>query len=229
VSGPRDAAAALSVPALAEPQSLREQVAGALRAAVISGEMRPGAVYSAPSLAVRFGVSATPVREALLDLTKEGLVEPVRNRGFRVTEVTDRQLDEITELRMLIEVPTVTRLATAIEPGQVQALRPLAQAICGAARAGELIRYVEADTRFHVALLKLAGNRRLVELIGELRAQTRLYGLAELVRRRRLVRSAEEHLEILDALADRDPARTEELMRRHIGHVRGLWAPRAAR
>jgi hypothetical protein len=54
---------------------------------------------------------ATPVREALLDLTKEGLVESERNKGFRVTEVTDQQLDDTTELRTLIEVPMVTRLA----------------------------------------------------------------------------------------------------------------------
>jgi DNA-binding GntR family transcriptional regulator len=226
VSAPRNAAAAITVEPLIERTSLREQVGNALRAAVVSGEMHPGAVYSAPTLAARFGVSATPVREALLDLTKEGLVESVRNKGFRVTEVTDRQLDEITELRSLIEVPTVTRLAAVIEGDQVEELRPLAEDICQAARADDLIGYIEADRLFHVALLGLAGNRRLVDLISELRAQTRLYGLVELARQHRLVSSAEEHLEILDALSARDAARSEEIMRRHIGHVRGLWAPR---
>jgi DNA-binding GntR family transcriptional regulator len=217
---------AISVTPLAERQSLREQVASALRAAVVSGEMEPGMVYSAPSLATRFGVSATPVREALLDLTKEGLVESVRNKGFRVTEVTDETLDEITELRALIEIPTVIHLAESIQPAQVQSLRPLADAICRAATAGDLIGYIEADTRFHGALLELAGNRRLVELVGELRGQTRLYGLARLVEEERLTSSAEEHFEILDALAGGDARATDGVMRRHIGHVRGLWAPR---
>lgn len=215
----------INVTPLADPQSLREQVAGALRAAVISGEMQPGVVYSAPSLAARFEVSATPVREALLDLTKEGLVESVRNKGFRVTEVTDQQLDDITELRALIEVPTVTRLAAEITMEQVQSLRPLANALCAAAERGELIGYVEADLRFHLALLGLGGNARLLEVVNELRVQTRLYGLARLVRERGLVDSAQEHHEILDALAANDSARTEAAMRRHIGHVRGLWAP----
>jgi DNA-binding GntR family transcriptional regulator len=224
VSAPREAGG-ITIERLPERTSLREQVARALRAAVVSGEMRPGTVYSAPALAARFGVSATPVREALLDLTKEGLVEAVRNKGFRVTEVTDRQLDEITELRALIEVPTVTRLASAIEREEVEALRPLAEGICRAARAGDLIAYIEADHRFHVALLGLAGNDRLVRLIGELRSQTRLHGLAELARDHRLVSSAEEHLDLLDALAARDASRTEAIMRRHIVHVRGLWAP----
>lgn len=210
---------------LAGRESLREQVARALRAAVISGELEPGVVYSAPSLASRFDVSATPVREALLDLTKAGLVESVRNKGFRVTEVTDHQLDGITELRALIEVPTVTRLATVITAAQITALRPRADAICAAAERGDLIGYIEADSRFHLELLSLAGNEQLVEVVDELRARTRLYGLKRLVAERGLVGSAQEHHQILDALEAHDATRTEEAMRLHIGHVRGLWAP----
>lgn len=225
IAAPRDAAAAITVEPLVERQSLREQVGNALRAAVVSGEMQPGTVYSAPSLAARFGVSATPVREALLDLTKEGLVESVRNKGFRVTEVTDRHLDDITELRILIEVPTIARLAGVIDRDQIEEVRPLAEDIVRAAKRDDLIAYIESDRLFHFALLELAGNRRLVDFISELRSQTRLYGLSELVQQHRLLSSAEEHLEILDALAEGDAGRTEEIMRRHIGHVRGLWAP----
>src|SRR4051812_40547668 len=95
-------------------QHLRDQVANALRAALIAGELRPGEVYSAPALAAEYGVSATPVREAMLDLAREGLVEAVRNKGFRITEMTERDLDEFTEIRALIEIPTVVGLtATA--------------------------------------------------------------------------------------------------------------------
>jgi DNA-binding GntR family transcriptional regulator len=222
---PRVSADTITVIPLGGQQSLREQVAGALRAAVIAGEMRPGLVYSAPSLAARFHVSATPVREALLDLTKEGLVEAVRNKGFRVTEVTDKQLDDITELRALIEVPMVTRIAPEVTTSQVQALRPLADAICAAAEEGDLIGYIEADRRFHLALLELTGNAQALTIVDELRARTRLYGLARLVEQHALTGSAQEHHQILDALEAHDPAATEDVMRRHIGHVRGLWAP----
>jgi DNA-binding GntR family transcriptional regulator len=217
---------ARNVRPLGQRQSLREQVSNALRAAVISGEMVPGVLYSVPSLAVQFGVSATPVREAMLDLSREGLVETVRNKGFRVTEMTDQQLDEITELRALIEVPTVARLAKSIEPEQVEMLRPYADQICAAAAVGDLLAYVEADRQFHRALLDLSGNQRLSEVVSELRAQTRLYGLAKLVQEQELTGSAEEHLEILDALRAHDAELTERLMRRHIGHVRGLWGRR---
>src|SRR5919112_1678896 len=122
----------LDLPMVGERQSLREQVAHALRAALITGEMRSGVVYSAPVLAAQFGVSATPVREAMLDLAKEGLVEAVRNKGFRVTELSDRDLDELTEIRQLIEVPTVARLADSSRAEEFERLRPIAEEIVSA-------------------------------------------------------------------------------------------------
>lgn len=222
---PPAAPAAPSLPLLGgRRSSYRERVVDALRAALIAGELRPGQVYSAPALAGRFGVSATPVREAMLDLAKEGLVDAVPNKGFRVTEVSDRQLDEYTQVRALIEIPTVTALATTADPVSLEALRPAAREIVVAAVAGDLIAYVEADTRFHLGLLALAGNAHLVEVVRGLRGRARLYGLTALAASGRLLASAEEHLELLDALLARDERAVHEIMTRHLGHVRGLWA-----
>ncbi|MEU6671035.1 GntR family transcriptional regulator [Streptomyces sp. NPDC046727] len=204
--------------------SYRERVADALRAALIAGELRPGEVYSAPSLAARFGVSATPVREAMLDLAKEGLVDTVPNKGFRVTVVSDKQLDEYTHIRALVEIPTVVDLARTADRVSLEALRPAAREIVTAAVAGDLIAYVEADTRFHLGLLALAGNGHLVEVVADLRKRSRLYGLTALVKAGRLLASAEEHLELLDALLERDTKAVHEIMTRHLGHVRSLWA-----
>ena len=81
---------AAGLPSLRGRRSLREEITELLRAAVMAGELQPGVTYSAPSLAEQFGVSATPVREAMLDLEKEGLVEIVRNKGFRVTSPSPR-------------------------------------------------------------------------------------------------------------------------------------------
>ncbi|MDX2709672.1 GntR family transcriptional regulator [Streptomyces sp. PA03-6a] len=204
--------------------SYRELVADALRAALVAGELRPGEVHSVPALAARFGISATPVREALLDLAKEGLLDPVPNKGFRVTAVSERQLDEYTHIRSLIEVPTVTGLASTADATALEALRPAAEEIVTAAAAGDLISYVEADRRFHLGLLALAGNEHLVEVVGDLRKRSRLYGLTALAERGLLRASAEEHLELLDALLARDGAAVQAVMTRHLGHVRGLWA-----
>ncbi|MFG3438585.1 GntR family transcriptional regulator [Nonomuraea sp. NPDC047897] len=213
----------LDLPAVGERQSLREQVAQALRAALITGEMRPGVVYSAPVLAQQFGVSATPVREAMLDLAKEGLVEAVRNKGFRVTELSDRDLDELTEIRRLIEVPTVSRLADAGRAADFQRLRPVAEEIVSAAERADLLAYVDADLRFHLELLALAGNAHLVSVVKDLRTRARLYGLARLPGRT-LTDSAREHLDLLEALERGDAEAVGHIMGQHIQHVRGIWA-----
>ncbi|WP_406864601.1 GntR family transcriptional regulator [Streptomyces sp. HUAS MG47] len=205
-------------------ERLRDQVGHALRAALIAGELKPGGVYSAPGLAAELGVSATPVREAMLDLAREGLVEPVRNKGFRVTEVSEKELDQCTELRMLIEVPTVVRITALATAEQLEELRPQAEEIVAKARAHDLIGYLEADRRFHLTLLGLAGNDRLVETVGDLRKRSRLYGLTGLDEAGKLVSSAEEHVELLDLMIARDVAGVEACMLRHLGHVRSLWA-----
>lgn len=205
-------------------RNYRDQVAHALRAALVSGQLRPGELYSAPALAARFGVSATPVREAMLDLVREGLVETVSNKGFRVTAVTGRQLDEYTHIRSLIEVPVVAALASTASAAELVALRPDAEQIVAAAKAADLIGYVEADRRFHLGLLALAGNRHLVEVVGDLRKRSRLYGLTRLAEHGLLEASAQEHLELLDALLARDEPAVRAVMTRHLGHVRGLWA-----
>jgi DNA-binding GntR family transcriptional regulator len=209
---------------LVERQSLREQIASSLRAAVVSGKLEPGVVYSVPSLAVQFGISATPVREAMLELVRDGLVEPVRNKGFRVSAMTEHQLDEITQLRVLIEIPTVAAVAKLVTPEQVDHLRHLAEQICAGAGAGDLVGFLENDRDFHLELLAIGGNELLVDTVSKLRVRTRLYGLPHLERDRRLMRSAEEHLDIVDALGRGDATAAEELMRKHIGHVRELWA-----
>ena len=207
-----------------ERRNYRDQVTHALRAALVTGQLRPGELYSAPALAARFGVSATPVREAMLDLVREGLVETVSNKGFRVTAVTETQLDEYTHIRSLIEIPVVAGLATTASADDLFTLRPDAEEIVTAAKAGDLIGYIEADRRFHLGLLALAGNRHLVEVVGDLRKRSRLYGLTALAERGLLEASAQEHLELLDALLARDEPTARDVITRHLGHVRGLWA-----
>ncbi|MGO4383698.1 GntR family transcriptional regulator [Specibacter sp. RAF43] len=204
--------------------SLRETVTQALRAAVISGEMKPGEVYSAPTLGKRFGVSPTPVREAMLDLAKEGLVVSLPNKGFRVTEVSDEDLDEITALRLLIEPPTVRAVTPLIDAAGLARLREMAGAIVDFAGEGDLIAYTEADRQFHIAVLEYSGNKRLVALISELRAHTRLLGLAPLAATGKLREMSHEHVELVDLMAAGKAAEAQELMTRHIGHVRDEWA-----
>ncbi|WNF01264.1 GntR family transcriptional regulator [Streptomyces luomodiensis] len=213
--------------ALPKHETRREQIREALRAAIISGELNPGTVYSAPTLGARFGVSPTPVREAMLDLVKEGLVVAQPNKGFRITEVSEEDLDNLAAVRLLIEPPTVRDITTLIPEADFPTLRSLAQDIVDAAERGDLVRYIEADHVFHLTLLGYSGNRYLVDVVAGLRSQTRLLGLTPLVQSGRLGTSAAEHHELMNFIEARDPVGAELLMRRHIGHVRGLWARRA--
>lgn len=204
--------------------SLREQVTEALRAALVSGTLRAGVVYSAPGLAERFGVSATPVREAMLDLAKAGLVEAVPNKGFRVTELTERDLDEYTAIRALLEPPTVAEVAATASREDIEALRPLAERIVEAAVKKDILAYVEADNAFHLALLALAGNQHLVEVVRDLRYRSRLYGVPALAEREELEPSARQHLELLDVVASGNAQTAKSLTHQHLSHIRGIWA-----
>jgi DNA-binding GntR family transcriptional regulator len=207
-----------------ERSSLRETVAEKLRGAIVTGEMRPGQVYSAVALAQQLGVSATPVREAMLTLVQDGMVEVVRNKGFRVIELTDSDLDQITYIRRLIEVPALAEIAAGSRHAEAAALRPEAEAIVAAATRGDLTEYLRADRELHLGLLRLSGNEILVQIVGDLRARARLYGLRGLMESGTLVSSAAEHADLVDLVAKGDAEGARALMDRHIGHIRTTWS-----
>jgi DNA-binding GntR family transcriptional regulator len=206
--------------------SLRDQVRRALEAAMVSGELKPGELYSAVALGERFGVSATPVREAMLDLAKDGFVVAERNRGFRVAQMTDADLDEISEIRLLLEVPSTVEVAKLIGPDALDRLTEIADQIVASATAGDLIGYLDSDRHYHVELISQLGNNHLTELVDRMRRQTRLFGLNDLVDSGRLVESAEEHHHLVEAMRLRDTAGTRSLITSHIKHTRGLWVGR---
>ncbi|ALV32607.1 GntR family transcriptional regulator [Streptomyces sp. CdTB01] len=186
--------------------SVRGQILSALRTALVTGELRPGEVYSAPALGERFGVSATPVREAMQQLALDGAVEVVPNRGFRVVERGTRELAELAEVRALIEVPVMLRLARTVPVECWAELRPLAEATVRAASSGCRATYGESDRTFHRAMLALSGNEQLVRIADDLhrRAQWPLVGAPASRGRADLVADAAEHTALLDALIARD-------------------------
>ncbi|MEU8301358.1 GntR family transcriptional regulator [Micromonospora sp. NPDC048909] len=217
------------LPGIGRRENLRDRIREALRAGIISGKLEPGVVYSAPALGAQLGVSPTPVREAMLDLVKGGLVVAHPNKGFRITEMSEEDLDNLAAVRLLIEPPTVRDVVAVIPKEDFPELRARAQAIVDAAESGNLLGYIEADHVFHLTLLTYSGNRFLVDVVSDLRSQTRLLGLTPLLESGRLGSSAAEHHELLDFVEARDASGAELLMRRHIGHVRGLWAGGAER
>ncbi|OLT55284.1 hypothetical protein BJF89_16155 [Corynebacterium sp. CNJ-954] len=214
---------------LAPRRSIRETVTSTLRGAIIAGEMTPGEVYSAPTLAAQFGVSPTPIRESMVDLAREGLVEPVRNKGFGVTQPSPRELNEIAKIRLLLEPPSVRDITPLVPESCFPELRDMAQSIVNAAVQGDLVRYLDSDRTFHLRLISFTENAELSSIISDLRNRTRLFGLKDLSEAGLLVDSAQEHHAILDALESRDAGAAETAMKDHINHVRGEWSAPPAR
>jgi len=209
---------------IAPHDSLRDKALDVLRQAIVSGQIRAGELYSASALARELGISIIPVREAMLTLVNADIMEPVRNRGFRLVPLSQHDLDEIFSLRMLLEVPAVRDLAHLDLSDALPLLHEHAEAIERAAADGDVPAFLQADRQFHLSLLELSRNRRLVDLVGNLRDQTRLYGLYDLASVGLLSASAVEHGAILAALEAGDADLVARLMTVHLSHITREWS-----
>lgn len=204
--------------------NLREQARTVIRSSITTGELDSGRLYTIGSLAKKLGVSATPVREALGDLEQVGLVKIMRNRGFIVPALTEHDLDEIFQLRLMLETSALTSVADVFSEADEAACRVLVSEGKDAARVSDLPRFLRSDRDFHLRLLEPLGNRRLIEILGQLRDHTRLLGLRELAASGMLPASADEHAAILDAVVAGDKAEVRRQITNHLRHTRGAWA-----
>jgi DNA-binding GntR family transcriptional regulator len=201
-------------------QNLREQVLQQVRAEIISGQSMPGSMYSVPTLAASLGVSTTPVREALLELTRSRLIEPMRNRGFRVVEPTLTELRNLFDLREVLELHAAAIVARKSRKN-LKGLSRFADEIARAVRTEDINLYLEADRSFHYLLTAEADNARLTEMVMGLRDQMRLYGIKSRAGLARQNESTAEHYKIIElAMASEEEALTN-LLRRHIR----AWEP----
>ena len=206
--------------------SLREQAREAIRTQIVVGELAPGEVQSIQSIAGALGVSITPVREAIMDLAHLGMVEVIRNRGFRVPILTDHDLDEIFKVRTMLEAPAMAELTELVAGARLPDSEQLARQCAEAAAAGDLHVFLDTDRQFHLGLLGKLDNRRLVTMVAHLRDQARMLGLHILADQGGLVASAQEHFALLDAIETGKADLAALLMRKHLAHSRGIWAGR---
>ncbi|WP_028921827.1 GntR family transcriptional regulator [Pseudonocardia acaciae] len=208
-------------------ETLRSQAGRVLRAQIIAGLLAPGELYTISAISEELEVSATPVREAVSQLAAEGLVTLARNRGFRVRVITDHDLDEILQLRTMLEPAAVAEIAQRGLLVDEQSLRALAREISAHAASGDLVRFLEVDRRFHLGVLACLGNERLLQVVGQLRDHTRLYGLRKVEGTGAFQASADEHERLLDLVAQHKADDARALMIAHLRHARGIWAGRS--
>jgi DNA-binding GntR family transcriptional regulator len=204
--------------------SLRDQVLRAIRSGLVTGQIVPGVVYSAAALAAQLGVSNSPVREAMLALVDEGLMEVVPNRGYRPVTLSAADTAEIIQLRELLEVPAVGLAAEGDISDIYAALENLVAVIEETAATGDVAGNLDADREFHLMLAGAGGNQRLARLVASLRDQARLYNLRQLAQSGELRASAAEHRPLLAAVASGDRPLAERLMRAHLAHLTTDWA-----
>jgi DNA-binding GntR family transcriptional regulator len=194
--------------------SKTDQLAVTIRDAIRQGELVGGGLYSAQELGQRFGVSRTPVREALLRLADAGLVRIERNRGVRIVTTSDADLAEVFTLRLLLEPPAARRAAARMTDGERRQLETALQEMRDT--AGDVEAFYAADQRFHEVILRGSGNRRLADYVSSLRDAITLQGRRNVPQRRQVREVIVEHENIARAIAACAPSGAARAMRQHL-------------
>ncbi|SKC93164.1 transcriptional regulator, GntR family [Burkholderia sp. YR290] len=195
--------------------NLREQVVERVRSEIVSGRTPPGSVYSVPGLATELGVSTTPVREALLELARSGLLVAMRNRGFRVERLSLEALDNLFTMRELLERFALETLARQGLKDR-NPLVKLADDVAHAVEAGDVPAYVAIDRAFHAAMVGQVGNPLLTKMVLQLRDDMRLYGIdsAEGLKQQKV--AVQEHYQMIELAAKGDVQQIGDLISLHI-------------
>jgi len=213
------------VPLIQQKDSLADQALEHLKAAIIAGDLEPDTLYTVNQFATLLGVSRTPVREALLRLVQQRLLIVDRNRGFRVPMITRADLDEIVDLRLMLETPAMGKVA-AMRPQPTAALaaaRAIFPALEESAEESSLLEFLSQDRAFHLTLIDALGNRRLTTMIGQLRDQMHLPGLRRMANSGTLKAAHVEHLALLEAIERGDSREAERINATHLERIRREW------
>jgi len=197
---------------------LYEDVAERLRAQIFAHELAPGSWLDEQSLAQQFGISRTPMREAIKVLASEGLVTTKMNRGAYVTEVDRRDLEQIFTILSLLEGQAANETASKATEDQLTQLDNIHHRLEKSAADRDVEQFFEANVKFHELIQEIAGNKWMNGVISDLRKVLKLHRRDSLSRGGRLQNSLLEHRQILQAILKRDPAAAEAAMRKHLAH-----------
>jgi len=196
------------------PRALYEEVAELLRQRIFRRELAPGSWIDELKLAEEYGISRTPLREALKVLATEGLVTMKVRRGAYVTEVSERDLADVYHLLALLESDAAGVVATQATAAQLKELQGLHEELEKA--AGNRERFFEINEAFHMRLLEIADNRWRDQMVADLRKVMKLNRHNSLLKSGRIEESLAEHRAIMQALAARDAEATAQRMREHF-------------
>jgi DNA-binding GntR family transcriptional regulator len=204
------------------PRALYEEVAELLRQRIFSNQLAPGSWIDELKLAEEYGISRTPLREALKVLATEGLVTMKVRRGAYVTEINAKDQRDVYHLLSLLEADAASVVAASATDEQLQDLQSLHQALMAA--VADTDQFFAVNERFHMRLLEIADNRWRDQLVADLRKVMKLNRHHSLLKSGRVAESLKEHQALMDALLAHDPALSAQRMREHFAN--GLEAAR---
>jgi DNA-binding GntR family transcriptional regulator len=197
--------------------TLSEKVYRAFKRDIIHGVYQPGEALGEKELAERYNGSRTPIREAAVRLQNERLLRIVPNRGYFVSQITLQVLNDIYEFRCAVESAAAELAAVkASDPESLRRLTELAQVTCSPDDRESCVRFIEADTAFHMTIARLSRNQMVVQAVSEARSQMERIMFAAIDINYFGEAPGREHREILKAVQDRDPERARQRMYEHI-------------
>ncbi len=200
-----------------KPRALYEEVAELLRQRIFKaaqGDMEPGAWIDELKLAAEYGISRTPLREAIKVLATEGLVTMKMRRGAYVTEVNDKDLRDVFHLMAVLEADAAAAAAALATEAQLQELEALHQQLGKATK--DRVKFFAVNEAFHHKLLEVANNRWRDQMVADLRKVMKLNRAQSLLKAGRIEESLAEHNAIMAALKQRNPGAAQAAMRAHI-------------
>ena len=200
--------------------SLHDEVAAQLRERIFSGVMAPGSFVDELALCSELSISRTPLREALKVLTAEGLLRHEPRRGCFVSQITEQDLDEIFPVIALLEGRCAFEAARNATDADLAALEQLHDRLQRNAKGKRITEYYETNFAIHEAIILLANNRWLAQVIGDLRKIVKLARLQQLHAPGRLEQSLSEHMAVYAALKAHDAEGAEAAMRTHLTRQR---------
>ena len=195
---------------------LRDVVYRTLRKAILRGEFQPGERLMEIMLANKLGVSRTPVREAMRQLENEGLVIMIPRKGAQVAQITSQELHDVLEVRRSLEVLAAEKACERITPEEIERLRQAEQRFVDIISSDDITAVAEADVAFHDVIYNATGNRRLIQLLNNLREQMCRFRVEHLKNKDGRRHLAEEHRKILEAVVNQNVEDARTLTALHI-------------
>ena len=216
-------------------RTLREQILSTIRGAIVNGQIRPGTRIMEPELAERFGISRTPIREAIRQLESEGLISVIPRKGAIVASISPQDISNFFDLKMILEGHAARLAAKNLTENDLMKMERVNRQIEAASTKKNLSRVLDLHNEFHEIFLRACGNDKLHAIVQNLVTQFHRFHLIP-VMPGTIKGSIRHHTEIIEAFRRKDAARAEELVRKNalygknllLGELAKAWPSRTA-